>query len=459
MKKLLLKGLSFFIVAVLCLSLLPITAFASNGDFDINENGVLVKYEGKGGHVVIPNNVTSIGDYAFTGTGDLTGITIPNSVTSIGREAFSYCTKLAGITIPNSVTSIDLEAFKYCRGLTSIVIPNSLTSIANLFYGCENLKSVTIPNSVTNISGAFHECRSLTNIKIPDSVTVIGDGAFYECRGLKDIVIPDSVTAINVGAFAYCMGLTSITIPDSVTTIAGSAFYGCENLENVTIPESVTSIGYAAFFRSYFTPSVTIHGVAGTYAETHAKEEGHIFKAIAAPTAKPSNKPSAWAEKDVTMAINYGFVPTYLQTKYTQAATRGEFAALAVTLYEKITGMEITGRKAFSDTTDINVEKAAAIGVVEGVGDSRFNPNAGLTREQAAVMLSRLADETGKPLAQQSPSFTDNSSISSWATIHVGQIQRAGVMGGVGDNKFAPKNAYTREQSIITILRLYEVLK
>ena len=61
----------------------------------------------------IPDSVTSIGWYAFSGCTSLTNITIPDSVTSIGRYAFSGCTSLTSITIPNSVTSIGKYAFGF----------------------------------------------------------------------------------------------------------------------------------------------------------------------------------------------------------------------------------------------------------------------------------------------------------------------------------------------------------
>ncbi len=73
-------------------------------------------------NTVIPDNVTSIGAYAFGGC-DLTGeLVIPNSVTSIGREAFSCCSGLTSVTIGNSVTSLGFEAFYHCTGLTSVTI-------------------------------------------------------------------------------------------------------------------------------------------------------------------------------------------------------------------------------------------------------------------------------------------------------------------------------------------------
>ena len=71
---------------------------------------------------IIPESVTSIGDYAFGACDGLTSITIPESVTSIGDYAFANCSGLTEITIPNSVTSIGDYAFSSCSGLTSIRI-------------------------------------------------------------------------------------------------------------------------------------------------------------------------------------------------------------------------------------------------------------------------------------------------------------------------------------------------
>ena len=176
------------------------------------------------------------------------------------------------------------------------------------------------------------------------------------------------------------------------------------------------------------------------------------------PPPTTADQPSSWAVEQVNAAIAEKLVPQSLQSKYTQATTRAEFCALAVALYENVKG-EITGRSTFTDTNDVNVQKAASIGVVTGVGDNKFDPDAQLTREQAAVMLARLADAVGKPLAASAPTFADNAQISSWATEQVGQIQAAGIMSGVGSNTFAPKDPYTREQSIITIMRLFGVVK
>ncbi len=168
---------------------------------------------------------------------------------------------------------------------------------------------------------------------------------------------------------------------------------------------------------------------------------------------------SGWAAEAVAGAVAKGLVPQDMQSDYTQSTTRAQFCALAVAFYEQATGEAIAQRKTFSDTSDPNIEKMGGLGIVSGVGGDRFDPNGTLTREQAATMLTRLAEAVGEPLPAQVASFADRAQISFWAAAAVGQVQGVGIMGGVGDNRFDPSGLYSREQSMITLLRLYELLK
>ena len=169
------------------------------------------------------------------------------------------------------------------------------------------------------------------------------------------------------------------------------------------------------------------------------------------------DQPSPWAAEDVEWAIALGLVPYHLQSNYTQPITRAEFAELAVTFYEFMFG-EVQGRSTFADTNDVSVQKAAYLGIVSGVGNNMFAPDNQLTREQAAAMLSRLSYAIGFPLTTSPPTFSDNQTISSWAFDVVGEVQGAGIMSGVGNNMFAPLGVYTREQSIITIVRVLDMV-
>ena len=185
---------------------------------DVDLSGITntsgVNFNGKENlmRIILPANLTSIGEWAFAYCHSLTSITIPNSVTSIGIQAFWKCYSLTSVTIPNSVTSIGDEAFRDCSSLTSIIIPNSVTSIGGFaFAGCSSLTSITIPNSVTSIGNcAFYGCSSLTSVTIPNSVTSIGGFAFEGCSSLTSVTIPNSVTSIGWGAFRDCSSLTSI---------------------------------------------------------------------------------------------------------------------------------------------------------------------------------------------------------------------------------------------------------
>ena len=121
-------------------------------------------------NTVIPNTVTSIGDWAFEGRYDMTSITIPNSVTSIGYGAFQSCTDLTSVTIPNSVTTIGGWAFQYCRSLTSVTIGNSVIRIGvEAFDTCRQLISVVIEtiNPPIIISFAFNNNAQNRKIYVP----------------------------------------------------------------------------------------------------------------------------------------------------------------------------------------------------------------------------------------------------------------------------------------------------
>ena len=119
-------------------------------------------------NTIIPDDITYIGSWAFSGCDKIKTIKIPNSVTCIDTWAFTGCKNMDTITIPNSVTVMKGAIFYGCRGLTSVSLPNSITKIDdNTFQGCESLTSITIPGSVaTIVHGAFEGCNNLTSITV-----------------------------------------------------------------------------------------------------------------------------------------------------------------------------------------------------------------------------------------------------------------------------------------------------
>ncbi len=228
-------------------------------DFIIN-NGVLTKYTGAGGDVIIPEEVTCIGDKAFSFCTGLTSITIPGSIEKIGYCAFHRCSALTSVVISLGVMEIGNAAFECCTGLSNVIVPQSIKKIGNqAFCFCSKLSNVIIQNGVTEIGKeAFEYCAGLSSIEIPESVEKIGSKAFDGCASLTSITIPDRVTTIENGTFQGCAGLTSLVISPSVTMIGDRAFFGCTRLTNVSIPEHVTKIGDSAFFQCSSLVDVSI---------------------------------------------------------------------------------------------------------------------------------------------------------------------------------------------------------
>ena len=121
------------------------TPTPSVSEFNI-ENGVLTKYNGKGGAVTIPNTVKAIGEDAFFDCTTLTSVTIPSGVTSIGGWAFYDCKNLTSVTIPASVTSIEDWGFRWCDALKDVYYGGTQAQWKAITVGIANdsLQNATI---------------------------------------------------------------------------------------------------------------------------------------------------------------------------------------------------------------------------------------------------------------------------------------------------------------------------
>lgn len=179
-------------------------------------------------------------------------------------------------------------------------------------------------------------------------------------------------------------------------------------------------------------------------------------------SGKPWARCSSWAEGVLERADGMGLIPEVLENRdMTADITRAEFAAVAVALYGRLKGSAapaFTGANPFTDTSDADVLRAYGLGVVNGVGEGKFDPTGKLTREQAVTMLGRVYELAttgtvgdGSTLAQKDgAAFSDDAAISAYARNYIGFFVGAGVINGMGDGRFAPKASMTREAALKT---------
>ena len=379
--------------------------------FDRNITQLITYPCGKtGSSYIIPDRVTSIGEYAFRDCKSLESIEIPYTVTSIGNGAFLDCTKLesicltsglgvGGTSIPDTATlvryefgtdNVTITKVNLGKDRTTVTIPSSICGVPvtaigeKAFQDCTSLKSVTIPSGVQTIGNrAFASCTSLESVDIPDSVTSIGEKAFAYCTSLASVTIPNGVQIISNSTFVGCTSLESVDIPDSVTSIEKWAFYGCTSLTSVTIPSDVQTIGSDAFVNCTSLKRIDVDENNNYYSSS---DDGVLFN------------------KEKTALITYPCGKT--DTSYTipsGVTSIGEHAFRGCTSLESVTipsGVQTIGNRAFYNCTSL--ASVAIPSSVTSIGDEAFvncKSLASVTIESGVKTIGNSAFEGCKSLA------------------------------------------------------------
>ncbi|MZQ80780.1 hypothetical protein GQF01_01325 [Paenibacillus sp. 5J-6] len=172
-----------------------------------------------------------------------------------------------------------------------------------------------------------------------------------------------------------------------------------------------------------------------------------------------------WAKADIELLASKLVIKGMTEMNFVpeNQITRAEFAALLVR------GLGLTEAKLgkFTDVKESDwysgaVGAAVKAGLAEGFEDGTFNPNANITREQMAVMITRamaLAGTSVEVNTKALQAFEDEKSINGWAKDAVARAMNAGIMNGITNSSFMPGDKATRAQAAVIMKRLLQFEK
>lgn len=264
--------------------------------------------------VLNSEKLTSIGNYAFRGTG-VTTVDLPK-LESLGTGAFEKCASLTTVSMTN-LESVLANTFKNCTALNEVDMPN-VTSIGNYAFQSTALTSIDFDKVETVGNYAFKDANSLKYAILPNA-TSVGTGCFQNCENLKFIYLI-SLSELKNNTFSKCNSLKSAWLP-AVKTVNKNAFNKSsieylqfdtvEKIESLPstlvgliLPSSLTEITAA-------TPDTefVVYGYEGTFARQYADENAKEFVTVPLLYSEVPEKVST--EEKYLVAFSIGFNCTY----------------------------------------------------------------------------------------------------------------------------------------------------
>ena len=381
---------------------------------------------------VVPDGVTAIGSYAFSGCAHLRCVYFPaGGLTAIGYNAFSGCTQLKDVILPDGLTRIDMNVFNRCSALTEVTIPASVTEVRGFsFMGCTALTDVYY----TGTQAQWDAVRIDTSY---------GD--------------PFKNAAVHVDAEQHAFGAwQTVEQPgcEQPGTISRTCTNGCGLKQTAAVP----ALGHDWNSGTLLAAPEGVR--CGIVEHTCSRCNGTGYEVLApeiwAYEQFGDVDPTLWSYEGIQFCVMMGYM-SGMDTHVFAPRGVTTRAQLVQILYNFVGGPEVSGETPFTDLT-ANWYKDAVLwayqtGVTSGTSETTFSPNDPVTREQVAVLLYEFADKVLEVGGAETPAdlsrFPDGGQVSSWAREAMADAVALGIINGtkVDDQVFlAPQGSATRDQ-------------
>ncbi len=201
--------------------------------------------------ISLPESLVEIGDYTFEGCSLLSGeLSLSNNIKRIGRRAFVECIGLSGrLVLPESIEYIGAEAFQSSGFSGELVIPASLHEIEEYSFAYTSINQLRFHEGLKRIgSGAFLGCQLRGELFLPEGLLSIGSYAFMDCTMTGELNLPSSLVSLGESAFSNCSLLSGdVCIPEGIAYIQNNTFFNCSHINGIILPSTLNVIQECAF--------------------------------------------------------------------------------------------------------------------------------------------------------------------------------------------------------------------
>lgn len=377
---------------------------------DKSLNGTVITEIGDKAFAMDIKDVILLTDFVKSPNG-LKSVKMPITITKIGNEAFIY-NAIEDIALHEGITEIGNRAF-HSNVLNSIAFPESLTKLGVASFGMNKLKSVKLNHTMTEIpDGTFTMNITLTKIEFPSNIKKIGKSAFvgarftsidltgieviedraFQANQIEKLVIPSTVKVVSKNAFEQnkkWRRLRELIISEGIESIEANAFKS-GLLTEVKLPESLKSLDKNAFIdnmREDKTVSVVKLITTNPEHQKFAASDSYVIELVKKEKPVEPEKPEQPGEGSSSSGVRPN-------------SASGGAVSKDTTKDNKITPIEIRNdyrEVKFDDLSTVtNAEEKEAItelaqrGILNGMGNNKFEAGKGLTRAVMLTMLFRI---------------------------------------------------------------------
>jgi|GEM_PF-1449933 len=174
-----------------------------------------------------------------------------------------------------------------------------------------------------------------------------------------------------------------------------------------------------------------------------------IYMLIASTVSFATDYEGHWAEEAIVSALESSYIAGYPDGTFkpNENVSRAEFFSMVNQYYGFTNITEVSFKDvAKGDWYEETISKALAANYVAGYSDGSIRPNAPITREEAAIVLSKASKLATSDVA--SLTFTDSKQIASWSKPFVNAVINRGYLKGYEDATFRPQNNITRAEAV-----------